>query len=62
MLLIDGCVAGIWERRTRGRRVEIRVEPFVPLTTPQGQQVEAEAVRIGESLDIEVALALGTLA
>ena len=61
VLLIDGIVAGMWERRPRGRRVELRVESFIRLTAAQRRQLEAEAVRIGEFFDAEVALSLGAL-
>ena len=62
LLLVDGRVAGMWERHKRGRRAEIRVEPFIPLTAPQQRQLEAEAVRIGDFLGMEAELALDVLA
>ncbi len=61
VLLIDGVVAGIWERRKLGRRIELRVEPFGQLTASQHQQLEAEAARIRTFLGVEVLLSLGTL-
>jgi hypothetical protein len=51
----------MWERRQRGRRIELRVEPFMRLTAAQRRQLEAEAVRIGAFFDAKIALALGTL-
>src|SRR5262249_56072759 len=42
VLLIDGCVAGIWERRKRGRRGEIQIEVFLSLPAPQPPQFGGE--------------------
>src|SRR3990172_7196562 len=50
-----------WERRPRGRRIELRVESFIRLTAAQRRQLEAEAVRIGGFFEAEVALSLGAL-
>jgi uncharacterized protein YcaQ len=61
VLLIDGVVAGIWERRKLASKIELRVEPFGQLTALQHDQLEAEAARIGAFLQVEVALSLGTL-
>lgn len=61
VLLIDGVVAGMWERRKLGRRSELRVEPFGQLTSQQQDQLEAEAARIGAFLEVEVSLSLGAL-
>jgi Winged helix DNA-binding domain len=55
-LLVDGFVAGIWERSRRGQRVELGVRPFVPLTGRQRDELEAQAARMGRFLDAEVAL------
>ena len=61
VLLIDGVVAGIWERRKLARRSELQVEAFGQLTPRQHDQLEAEAARIGAFLEVEVALSLGAL-
>ena len=61
VLLVDGVVAGMWERRERARRVEIRVESFIRLTRAQREGLEAEAVRIGEFLGAPGVLSLTTL-
>lgn len=60
-LLIDGAVAGIWERRRRGSRLEIRVELFQRLTSVQCDQLEAEVARVGGFLEIETSLTIGAL-
>ena len=60
VLLIDGIVAGMWERRKMGRKIELRVEPFNQLTPLQHEQLEAEAARIGAFLGVETVLSLGS--
>lgn len=61
LLLIDGVVAGMWERRARGKRIEIRVETFGTLTAEQRDRLDAEAARVGAFLEAPVALTLGAL-
>lgn len=61
VLLIDGIVAGMWERRKRGSGVELRVESFGQLTDQQYGQIEEEAARIGAFLGVEVELSVGVL-
>jgi len=61
VLLIDGVVAGVWQRRRRGNRVDVRVEPFVPLTNRQHERLEEEVTRIGEILQASPALSLGPI-
>jgi hypothetical protein len=47
VLLVDGQVAGVWERRQRGRRLEITVDAFRRLDRGLSQQLRGEAARIG---------------
>jgi len=61
VLLIDGVVSGLWERRKVGRKIELRVEPFNQLTALQQDQLEAEAAHVGAFLEAEVRLSNGTL-
>lgn len=61
VLLIDGAVAGIWERRKRGKGADLRVESFVELSARQHEQLAAEAARIGAFLGANLALSLGVL-
>jgi uncharacterized protein YcaQ len=61
VLLIDGVVAGLWERRPRGKRLAVRVEPLAPLPPAQADQVAAEAARLAAFLDTPVDLTLGAL-
>jgi len=49
VLLVDGRVAGIWTRRARGRRMEIRVEPFLSLRPWQRRGLAREATRVART-------------
>jgi Winged helix DNA-binding domain len=51
VVLVDGRAAGIWERERRGRRLEIRIEPFARLSTTTRRAIAEEADRLGEFLD-----------
>jgi hypothetical protein len=59
VLLVHGMVAGLWERQTKGKRVEVRVEPFASLDRRQRTLVEEEASRIGLFLGVEADLTIG---
>jgi hypothetical protein len=59
VLLIDGMVAGVWERRSRGRRLEVRVEPFRRLTSELRRELEREVTRVGAVMEAEPQLILG---
>jgi hypothetical protein len=59
LVLVDGVVAGLWQQRRRGRRLEIRVEAFHPLSTDHLQELEAAVRRIGEFVEAESVLFLG---
>lgn len=59
VLLVDGQVAGVWERRAQGRRIAIRVDSFVPLNKRQLRELQGEARRIGHVLQCQPELELG---
>ena len=61
VLLLDGAVAGIWERKKQGRRNDLRVETFVELSARQREQLDAEVARIGAFLGVNLNLSLGRL-
>ena len=61
VLLIDGMVAGIWERKAHGKRIDLRVEPFSPLNPVQLEALGAEAERLAEFLDARTILSIGDL-
>src|SRR5262245_58311036 len=56
VLLIEGKVAGRWERRRAGRRLEVLVEPFRELTARERRQLAAEGDRVAEVLGAELTL------
>jgi hypothetical protein len=60
-LLVDGLVTGIWERRTRGRRIQLTVEATTALTAGQHRRLEAEAARVGAFFGADASLAIGVL-
>jgi hypothetical protein len=59
VLLANGTIAGVWERQTKGRRVEVRVQPFGKLDRRRHRLLEEEAGRIGDLLGAEATLAIG---
>jgi hypothetical protein len=52
-LVIDGVAAGLWERKKRGKRVELQVVPTRRLTKAQRAELDSEAERIGTFLGLE---------
>jgi hypothetical protein len=60
-LLVDGVVAGVWERRRERGRLEVRVEPVGPLSGRQRRALEREARRVGEILEAETTLEVGAV-
>jgi hypothetical protein len=56
MLLIDGIAAGLWERKKRGKRIELQVHPVRKLTRDERAQLDEEAARIGAFLGLEPVL------
>jgi len=55
-LMIDGIAAGLWERKKRGKRIELQVTPSRKLTRAQRAGIDAEAARIGAFLELEPVL------
>ena len=47
-MMVDGLAAGLWERKKRGRQVELRVQPARRLSSDQRRELDREARRIGE--------------
>jgi len=52
-VVVDGVAAGLWERRKRGRRVELTIAPARRLTKVQRAELDAETERIGAFLGLE---------
>jgi Winged helix DNA-binding domain len=57
-VLVDGLAAGLWERKKRGKRVELRVTPARKLTRAQRSELDAEVERIGAFLGLEPVLSV----
>jgi DNA glycosylase AlkZ-like len=57
-LLVDGVTAGLWERKKRGGRLELTVEPATGLTRTARRALESEARRFADFLGLEPALAV----
>ncbi|HEX9381228.1 MAG TPA: winged helix DNA-binding domain-containing protein [Gaiellaceae bacterium] len=55
-LLVDGVTAGLWERKRRGKRIELQVNPVRKLTRARRAELDAEAERIGAFLGLEPVL------
>ena len=55
-LMIDGVAAGLWERKKRGKRIELQVTPTRKLTRAERAELDTEAERIGAFLGLEPAL------
>ncbi len=58
VVLMDGIVAGMWERRKAGKKMEVRVDVFRALRAAE-EELQAEAKRIGEFLGMEAVLVVG---
>jgi DNA glycosylase AlkZ-like len=46
-LMIDGIAAGLWERKKRGRHLDLRIDPARKLTRAQRSDLDDEVERIG---------------
>jgi hypothetical protein len=55
-LIVDGVAAGLWERKKRGKRIELTVTPARKLKRAERAGLEAEAERIGTFLGLEPVL------
>ena len=56
LLMIDGIAAGLWERKRRGKRIELRVIPARKLTRAQSEELDHEAERVAAFLGLELLL------
>jgi winged helix DNA-binding protein len=59
VVLIDGVVGGVWERRVRGTRLDVRVDAFATLSSQQRREIERQAARIGEILELRTEVSFG---
>ncbi len=58
LVLVDGVAAGLWERRRRGKRIELDVRLAARLGKPARAELEQEAERIGAFLGLEPVLSV----
>ena len=58
LVLVDGIAAGLWERRKRGRRLELQVRLARPLGKARRTDLECEAKRLGAFLGLEPVLSV----
>ncbi len=56
LVIIDGVAAGLWERKKRGKRIELHVTPVRRLTRPRRAQLDDEVNRIGAFAGLEPVL------
>jgi hypothetical protein len=60
-LLVDGLVTGMWERRARGRRIQITVEAIQCTHLRAAQAAGGWAAGVGAFYGADASLAIGVL-
>ena len=55
-LMIDGIATGVWERKKRGKRIELQVMPSRKLTRAERAELDTEAEHVGAFLGLEPVL------
>ena len=55
-LLVNGVTAGLWERKKRGKRIELHISPSRQLKRAERTELDREAERIGAFLGLEPVL------
>lgn len=61
VLVIDGQVAGIWERKQTKKKVNIEVDALTKLSADQKSQIDSEAQRVSDFLELPYELAFTKL-
>jgi hypothetical protein len=61
VLLVDGTVAGVWHQRRSGRKLNLTLEPLDPLTPARRRELDDQVERVGEILEGEPRLTVGTV-
>ena len=59
VLLVGGRVAGVWERRPKGKVLSVRVGSHQPLTSHQRESVATQAERVAQVLELRCELEFG---
>ena len=60
LVLVDGAAAGLWERKKRGRRLELQVRLARRVGNVARTELAHEAERFGAFLGLEPALSVGS--
>lgn len=58
VLILNGCIAGVWKRTVGKRQVTVTVKPLDPLDAPAREAIAAAAQRYGSFLGLPAALAI----
>jgi hypothetical protein len=61
VLLVGGRVAGVWERRPKGKRLQVRVDAHRPLTRRQRSSISEQAERAAQVLELQCELEFGAV-
>lgn len=62
VVLRGGRVAGVWERRPKGKRLMVRVDAYWPLQRKDRMAIEQQASRVAQILERECEVELGPVA
>jgi hypothetical protein len=60
LVLVEGVAAGLWERKRRGKRIELQVSLAARLGRGARAELEHEAERVGAFLGLETELVVGS--
>ena len=60
LVLVDGIAAGVWERRKRGKRLELEVRLTRRVRKSEREELQHEAKRLGAFLGLEPVLSIGS--
>jgi winged helix DNA-binding protein len=60
LVLVDGIAAGLWERKRRGRRIELRAHLARRVRKSDREELQREADRLGAFLGLEPVLSVGS--
>ena len=61
VLLVGGRVAGVWERRPKGKRLLVRVDAHQAMTRRQRSSAVEQAERVAHVLELQCELEFGTV-
>jgi hypothetical protein len=59
VVLVGGRVAGVWERRPKGKRLFVRIDAHQPLTRRQRGSLGEQAERAARVLELEAEIEFG---